>query len=415
MKHKFFLILLFIVLTITFSFAQKELTPYIEFLQKQQSPKEYLFKLWEDSDIIILGERDHRDTTQYNLILDILSDKRFIENIGHLYLEVGVINATTDANTLIKKGFKSQTEFNQHFISLQMKEVWHPQPWLNYNRFQLLNGLANINQNLSKEEQISIGFIDMEFSWDNMTVEKYKNFVTTEMNKEFSTREKIMADNFLALYSTQPYRKGSKKALIITSREYAGKQTFSYKNKETKRQAGYIKDVLGEKVKTVALNWYRWVPLSWQTHILPNKTNGPSADGKWDAAFEITGCIPAGYNLANSPFGNDEYDYAYASNMKWEDVFDGFIFYEPFYNHTAKIGFPFKLNTDQAEEIVRRTIIYDQAYNNTKNVRLQKWFGWIVKNRIKKDYNHQRTSPCIMSYKNSEQWRDEMDRWINNK
>ena len=105
MKRKSLFLLFFIILSVTFSFAQSELTPYINFLQKQQTPKEYIFALWKESDIIILGERDHRDTTQYNLILDILSDKRFIENIGYLYLEVGVVNATEDANALIKENF----------------------------------------------------------------------------------------------------------------------------------------------------------------------------------------------------------------------------------------------------------------------------------------------------------------------
>lgn len=30
------------------------------------SPKDYIFKLFEKSDIVVLGERDHRDSIQYN-------------------------------------------------------------------------------------------------------------------------------------------------------------------------------------------------------------------------------------------------------------------------------------------------------------------------------------------------------------
>lgn len=412
MKRKSLFLLFFIILSITFSFAQSELTPYVEFLQKQQTPKEYIFTLWKESDIIILGERDHRDTTQYNLILDILSDKRFIENIGYLYLEVGVVNATEDANALIKENFVNQSDFNKRFTELQMKEVWHPQPWLNYNRYQLLSGLAKINRNLPKEKQITIGLIDMEFCWDDMTPEKYKKFITTDMSKEFTTREKIMADNFLALYSVQPRRNDTKKALIITSREYAGKQTFSYLNKKTKRQAGYIKDVLEEKVKTVALNWYKWLPLNWHRSVLPDKTNGLSANGKWDAVFELTNNTPTGFDLESSPFGNDEYDYAYHKGLKWKDVFDGFIFYIPYYSHTAKMGFPFELSSEQAKEVIRRTMIYEKAHGNTKNIRLLKWLGWIEKNRVKKDYNRQRELQCIDFYPNSEKWIDEMNKWI---
>ena len=81
MKRKSLFLLFFIILSVTFSFSQSELTPYINFLQKQQTPKEYIFALWKESDIIILGERDHRDTTQYNLILDTRIKTEYIAGV----------------------------------------------------------------------------------------------------------------------------------------------------------------------------------------------------------------------------------------------------------------------------------------------------------------------------------------------
>jgi len=41
------------------------------------APIDYIFNLFENSDIVVIGERDHRDTTQYELILDLLKDPRF--------------------------------------------------------------------------------------------------------------------------------------------------------------------------------------------------------------------------------------------------------------------------------------------------------------------------------------------------
>lgn len=52
------------------------------------SPKDYIFKLFDKSDIVVLGERDHRDSIQYNFILDLLADSRFAERVGHVYTEV---------------------------------------------------------------------------------------------------------------------------------------------------------------------------------------------------------------------------------------------------------------------------------------------------------------------------------------
>ena len=65
-------------------------------------PKEYIFKLFEKSDIVVLGERDHRDTVQYDLIQDILADPRFAEQIGYVYTEVGSYNMNDDVNRLLQ-------------------------------------------------------------------------------------------------------------------------------------------------------------------------------------------------------------------------------------------------------------------------------------------------------------------------
>ena len=76
------------------------------------------------------------------------------------------------------------------------------------------------------------------------------------------------------------------------------------------------------------------------------------------------------------------------------------------------MGFPFELSSEQAKEVIRRTMIYEKAHGNTKNIRLLKWLGWIEKNRVKKDYNRQRELQCIDFYPNSEKWIDEMNKWI---
>ncbi|WP_373812750.1 hypothetical protein [Porphyromonas loveana] len=195
-------ILVLSIFASNYLFGQNRINAYVEFLKEQKSPKEYIFQLWEDADIIVLGERDHRDTTQYNLILDILSDKRFIEKVGNLYLEVGVVNATERANDLIKNSHDKES-FHKRFVELQMIEMWSPSYWDKYNRYQLLYGLFRINKELSRENQINIGLLDMEFSWhDSITPKKYKEFYTIQMNREYNTREKIMADNFQTFYST---------------------------------------------------------------------------------------------------------------------------------------------------------------------------------------------------------------------
>lgn len=48
-----------------------------------------MLSLFKTHDIVIICERDHRDITQYELYLDIISDPYFTSNVGVLFTEVG--------------------------------------------------------------------------------------------------------------------------------------------------------------------------------------------------------------------------------------------------------------------------------------------------------------------------------------
>lgn len=74
-------------------------------------PIDYIFRLFEHADVVVLGERDHRDVTQYELIVRLLADPRFSTRIGHVYTEVGVTNQTESANCLVKGDWPDESTF----------------------------------------------------------------------------------------------------------------------------------------------------------------------------------------------------------------------------------------------------------------------------------------------------------------
>lgn len=95
-------ILLLLTFSLRFIINAQTVDEYVEYIQEQgKDPKEYIFEKFKEVDVIILGERSYRDTTQYDLIMDILKDPRFAEDIGYVYTEVGVTNMTEAANRLI--------------------------------------------------------------------------------------------------------------------------------------------------------------------------------------------------------------------------------------------------------------------------------------------------------------------------
>ena len=63
---------------------------YVSFLEGQrQGPVDYVLSLFEKYDVVVLCERAHPETTQYDLILDIIRDRRFAEKVGNVFTEVG--------------------------------------------------------------------------------------------------------------------------------------------------------------------------------------------------------------------------------------------------------------------------------------------------------------------------------------
>ena len=354
MKNILFAIILF---SSFLGFSQSEISNYTEFLKDQkQSPKDYIFELFETNDIIILGERDHRDTTQYDLILDILGDERFINNIGYVYTEVGVVNQTEWANKVIKGNYKDNKEFENDFIKLYRELDFNPL-WDKYNMIKYLKGIYEINKELEYEEKISIGLTDCAFKWGNMTHEKYMNFKKNNL-VGLNTRDSIMAYNFMQLYKQQNPINGRKKALLIQSRPHAINLNVTYKEKNIKRTGHYIKEQYGDNVKIIAFNWYKWVPEEWKSirwgleHFV-ELTN----DGKWDAAYEISGKQTVGFNIKDTPFGLTEFDYSYEQSIKYQDLIDGIIFYLPFYQFSCTRGLPNIVDIEFAKEYIKRTDI----------------------------------------------------------
>ena len=346
---------IYLVIFLSYSilgFSQSEIENYTTFLKEQkQSPKDYIFELFETNDIIIIGERDHRDTTQYDLILDIIGDERFIENIGHVYTEVGVTNQTGWANRVVKGEFETKQGFENELVKLYRELDFNPL-WDKYNMIKYLKGIYEINKNLENDKRITIGLTDCAFEWKNMTHEKYLAFKKNNL-RGLNTRDSIMAYNFINLYEQQQPINGHKKALLIQSRPHAINLAINYKGRTIKTTGSYIKKEYSDKVKTIAINWFKWMPPEWSKWIPPHLIE-LTDKGKWDAAFEITGKKSIGFNIKNTPFGLTEFDYPYEQDIKFQDVIDGVIFYLPFYEFSCTRGIPNIVDIEFAKEYINR-------------------------------------------------------------
>jgi hypothetical protein len=128
--------------------------PFVDFLSGKTflSPKEYVLKSFEEKDIIVLSERDHREFKQYEMIVDIIKDKRFT---GNVYTEVGVFNSGKQINDFLLKENLKEIEIKEHLLAI-FKNLDMFSLWPNYNYFYLLENIYKINQERQLNEKIQV-------------------------------------------------------------------------------------------------------------------------------------------------------------------------------------------------------------------------------------------------------------------
>lgn len=395
MLHTIARCLLFVILTSAADLAAQ--TPSVasvkalhEYADKNGvSPKDYVFKLFDKSDIVVLGERDHRDSIQYNFILDLLADPRFAERVGHVYTEVGGINMTEDVNRLLQGSYSSENEFMDSLYTYYRKgECFYPL-WEKYNRIKFLKGLYKINKESSRK--IHLGLTDISFSWDSIhTVDDYKAFWTS-LNK--TNRDSILSANFASMYKCQLPVKGTRKALVITSQPHAISYSGYFKpwKRDYGTQGWWMKKTFGEdRVKIVVLNWFDYVLFDGQNYPM-------TGNGTWDAAFERIECRPFGIDLKDNPYGETNYigdaggGPTFIKNCKWQDVADGLIYDAPLYDQVAAIGINGIISKEFEPEIRRRAELWWRAVHPEDTI--------VPFNEFIEEYNTPLTAPATFKSK----------------
>jgi hypothetical protein len=385
MKTRF----LFVLLTFGISqmlFAQKqEIMPYIDFLKKQQTdPVDYVFQLFEKHDIVILGERDHRDTTQYILIERILSDPRFIENVGNVFTELGVNNRNEWANRVLKGEYKTFQEFEIELRRLYQDLDWEIL-WEKYNFWMYLNSIYRINKDLPENKKINTYFCDVAYNWSDYQTPEERKSSYEKIYNSGGERDSIMGANFIKDYNQLLFDKNNtrKKALIIFNSPHSCQNYRLISGKLLNSAASYIFKEYPYKVANIMINWK-----GRETLI---------AGGKWDAAFKYLNNPSLGFDFFNSPFGECIFDYRAApgaEDVTCKEVYTGFIFYKPIEEWVNAIGIPDIVDEKFLPEFKRRLFLNGSTWSITEVV---------------KYYNNKR----VVSVYNEEFPKDSADIFIN--
>ena len=325
------------------SLKAQEIEKYTSFLSKEHlSPKGYILSLYSNHDLILLYERFHAETTQYEMILDLIGDPDFYNQVSTVYFEIGGAHLTPMVDTFFAKKGLSGNELEMEAIKILREAHWRPL-WTKYTFVTLLKGMYKINQTLSNDKKMRLVFCDYPLNWNE--IQKTEDFP-----RNIDKRDSVMASTIIHSFDQITEENPRKKGLAILNYNHAFTNQTWIKGSDTlippsSITAGMtIKKHYNDRVCNVLMNTVIYL----QEELLIQT-------GKWDAAFKANKNKPIGFNLKNSPFGKDHFDLAgILTNLKYEDVFTGMVFYKPIEEHILIYGNPNFVTPDFLPEMIRR-------------------------------------------------------------
>ena len=324
-------------------YSDSLLTEYQNFLKDQNtSAKDYVLGLFKTYDIVVLCERDHREWTQYDLILDIVADSRFSKYVGNIYTEIGNVNHNEELNRFLHNSHLSENKVKKETMRIH-RNSYGAGLWEKANYSYLINGLHRINKTLPRKQKVNLYNLDLGIKdWKTANVDEIKSMLNL-----MPKRDSILANNFLLQYKKQ---KLGKALVILNFRHAFLKDIFGREN------AGhYIAEAYPGKVANVFIS----------AAALANDPEHPMraiADGYWDASFIKSGKLNIGFNFDDSPFSKTPFDLIpVKNNFVYGDFFTGMVYYEAFPKLRTVCGMKGFVDESFLPEITHRYILEREA------------------------------------------------------
>ncbi|MCL2042413.1 MAG: hypothetical protein FWG84_10325 [Bacteroidales bacterium] len=345
--------------------------PYTDFLKTQnQSPKEYILNLFKQHDIVVLQEVYHGESTQWEMIFDIVSDTAFINNVGNVFTEYGSVLHQHKIDTFLNTVFPNDTILEQETACLMY--------YMSGGFYYFIKNLNLLNSELPDTLKIR------EHYCDAIDCDDIVAFIESKSDPN-QNRDSLMAQVTIDWYNEQVANGKKHKCLVVTNSRHAHgyakgidyvKNHPSFRNLTESNQGQYIWEKYPEETATVMQ--LRYIG---SRNFAYFPIYRPVNKGKWNLAFEINQNKPVGFNLENTPFGNDIFD-AYSlrgarTTLKYEDIFTGIIFNKP-YLELNEVYHPYQLyaitqaiknkNINLEDPQNNRYVFYSQFFDDEANM-----------------------------------------------
>ncbi len=330
--------------------GKQPIQPYVDFLKSHHtSPLDYVMDLFERYDVVVIGERNHPEFTQYEWICELISSAEFIEKVGHVMTEVGSNNYTKAINRVLSGEYATEERFEKELIGV-LRDCEMQVLWYRTNYWKLLKTIYAVNCSGSPDRTLDITFLGPAWSWQEARSITRSEYEFADAMTDRQNYDVIMGENAInALYEI--FLSPRKKALVILNVPHHLKGYERWPN----TAAQCIMARFPGRVANVKIN--NFVPV-YDEHGRPRAM--PIADGRWDAAFALAGKKAVGFDLAGSPFGKDGFD-GYEvqrpqvrQEVTYQDMFDGLIFLNPVEEMYDCSGIPGIVDEAFLPELLRR-------------------------------------------------------------
>ncbi len=82
--------------------SKPEIRPYVDYIKVNAKELiDYIVSLFDEFDVVVIAERDHRETTQWDFIYLLVSDPIFIKKVGFLFTEYGSVTQQDELDVFL--------------------------------------------------------------------------------------------------------------------------------------------------------------------------------------------------------------------------------------------------------------------------------------------------------------------------
>ena len=345
-----------ISMPISFPAKQK----YINAIEEhKQDPIEYIFRLFEENDIVVLSERLHPEYTQWQFFSQIIFNDRFATTVGNVFTEIGNAYLQEELDEYMNTKFNSEEELKKATARIVRDGGTWPL-WSNKNIYDFVLNLHEYNSEKDSSHKVNLFFSDLTANWQHIHNKEQWD------SARYSNRDNIMANTIIAKYNDLLHNQApKKKMLVIMNSRHAFKGFVMPRQPNV---ADYLSLHLPSKMANVLINGATQL-------FLPIKC------GLWDeVALEIKNSTWA-IDFNECAIGNaffDLFPMLFTKNLSYKEIFNGMIYYQHPKDWRLIVGYDYILD-NYRDTLSRRCLIAGLEDISDKEITTYEWSPPLIK------------------------------------